>query len=238
MSSWPTLRRMPRICWICSCRSACSECWCWATARGGYSRDEEIRLAQAFADQAAQAIWNARQFAETERSERQARALFEVTRRLAATLDTVEILDIVVEGTVQAMGSHAAAFYRWEPAQDSLLVERAYNFPAGLTASLRLRSGEGVAGRAHAERRVCWTDDRSGTASPPRRRSAATFRERRGARSGSRWGASYPPRPRALPRSLRGADERPMDPTRHAPQASACSATLPPALVRMRSCWP
>ena len=45
-------------------------------------------------------------------------------------------------------------------AQDSLLVERAYNFPAGLTASLRLRSGEGVAGRAHAERRVCWTDDR------------------------------------------------------------------------------
>ena len=122
--------------------------------------DEEIRLAQAFADHAAQAIWNARQFAETERREREARALFEVTRRLAATLDTVEILDIVVEGTVQAMGSHAAAFYRWDPAQDSLLVERAYNFPAGLTASLRLRSGEGVAGRAHAERRVCWTDDR------------------------------------------------------------------------------
>ena len=122
--------------------------------------DEEIRLAQAFADQAAQAIWNARLFAETERREREARALFEVTRRLAATLDPVEILDIVVEGTVQAMGSHAAAFYRWEPAQDCLLVERAYNFPAGLTASLRLGSGEGVAGRAHAERRVCWTDDR------------------------------------------------------------------------------
>ena len=122
--------------------------------------NEEIRLAQAFADQAAQAIWNARLFAETERREREARALFEVTRRLAATLDTVEILDIVVVGTVQAMGSQAAAFYRWDPAQDSLLVERAYNFPAGLTASLRLRSGEGVAGRAHAERRVCWTDDR------------------------------------------------------------------------------
>jgi signal transduction histidine kinase/DNA-binding response OmpR family regulator len=122
--------------------------------------DEEIRLAQAFADQAAQAIRNARLFAETQRREREAGALFEVTRRLAATLNPVEILDIVVEGTVQAMASHAAAFYRWDAAQDSLLVERAYNFPAGLTASLRLGSGEGVAGRALAERRVCWTDDR------------------------------------------------------------------------------
>jgi signal transduction histidine kinase/CheY-like chemotaxis protein len=122
--------------------------------------DEEIRLAQAFADQAAQAIRNARLFVETKRREREAGALFEVTRRLAATLDPVEIVDIIVEGTVEAMGSHAAAFYRWDPAQDSLLVERAHNFPAGLTASLRLGSGEGVAGRAHAERRVCWTDDR------------------------------------------------------------------------------
>jgi signal transduction histidine kinase/DNA-binding response OmpR family regulator len=122
--------------------------------------DEEIRLAQAFADHAAQAIRNARLFAETRNREREAGALFEVTRRLAATLDPVEILDIVVEGTVQAMDSHAAAFYRWDPALDTLLVERAHNFPPGLTASLRLRSGEGVAGRAHAERRVCWTNDR------------------------------------------------------------------------------
>jgi signal transduction histidine kinase/CheY-like chemotaxis protein len=122
--------------------------------------DEEIRLAQAFADHAAAAIRNARLFAETERRERESGALFEVTRRLAATLDTEEILDIVAEGTVQAMGSNAAAFYRWDAAQESLVVERAYNFPPGLATSLRLRSGEGVAGQAYAEQRVCWTDDR------------------------------------------------------------------------------
>jgi signal transduction histidine kinase/DNA-binding response OmpR family regulator len=122
--------------------------------------EEEVRLAQLFADQAAAAFRNARLFAETERREREAGALFEVTRRLAATLDAEEILDIVVEGTVQAMGSQAAAFYRWDAAKESLVVERAYNFPADLTATLRLRPGEGVAGRAYEERRVCWTDDR------------------------------------------------------------------------------
>jgi GAF domain-containing protein len=151
--------------------------------------DEEIRLAQAFADQAAQAIWNARLFAETERREREARALFEVTRRLAATLDPVEILDIVVEGTVQAMGSHAAAFYRWEPAQDSLLVERAYNFPAGLTASLRLRSGEGVAGRAHAEQRC------AGPTTVSRRRRSTTLRRAPRRSIKTPWAAPISPRP-------------------------------------------
>ena len=94
------------------------------------------------------------------RPERERKPVLFYVRACWHPLSTVEIVDIIVEGTVQAMDSHAAAFYRWDPAQDSLLVERAYNFPAGLTASLRLGSGEGVAGRAHAERRACWTDDR------------------------------------------------------------------------------
>ena len=152
--------------------------------------DEEIRLAQAFADQAAQAIWNARLFAETERSEREARALFEVTRRLAATLDTVEILDIVVEGAVQAMGSHAAAFYRWEPAPDSLLVERAYNFPAGLTASLRRDSAR--AWRAA----LTPSDGCAGPTTVSRRRHSATPRRAPRHSIRTRWGAPTPPRRR------------------------------------------
>ena len=183
--------------------------------------DEEIRLAQAFADQAAQAIWNARLFAETERREREARALFEVTRRLAATLDPVEILDIVVEGTVQAMGSHAAAFYRWEPAQDSLLVERAYNFPAGLTASLRLRSGEGVAGRAHAERRVCWTDDRLAE------KALRYTSESAAALDQDPVGRAYIAAPVVLRRGIYGVlMSAHMDPHAHTPQEARLLTTL------------
>ena len=39
-------------------------------------------------------------------------------------------------------------------------MTEAYNAPSDLGRSLRIRAGEGVSGRAFAERRVCWTDDR------------------------------------------------------------------------------
>ena len=49
--------------------------------------------------QAAVAIRNARLFAETERREHETSALYDVTQRLTATLDSEEILRIVSEGT-------------------------------------------------------------------------------------------------------------------------------------------
>ena len=103
---------------------------------------------------------NARLFAATEEREREAGALFDVTRRLGATLDIEEILGIVAEGTARAMASDAAGFFRWDEARQRLVVARAVNFSPGLAESLAIRSGEGVSGRAYAERRVCWTDDR------------------------------------------------------------------------------
>ena len=120
----------------------------------------EQDLLDAFVGQAAVAIRNARLFAETERREREASALYDVTRRLTATLDSKEILQIVAEGTVKAMQSSGAGFYRWDPAEGRLVMTEAYNAPPDLGRSLRIRAGEGVSGRAFAERRVCWTDDR------------------------------------------------------------------------------
>ena len=120
----------------------------------------EQDLLDAFVGQAAVAFRNARLFAETERREREASALYDVTRRLTATLDSEEILQIVSEGTVKAMQSSGAGFYRWDPAEDRLVMTEAYNAPPDLGRSLRIRAGEGVGGRAFAERRVCWTDDR------------------------------------------------------------------------------
>ena len=39
-------------------------------------------------------------------------------------------------------------------------MTESYHAPPDLARSLRIRAGEGVSGRAFAERRVCWTDDR------------------------------------------------------------------------------
>ena len=121
---------------------------------------EERELLDTLVGQAALAMRNARLFAATEEREREASALFDVTRRLGATLDVEEILGIVSEGTARAMGSDAAGFFRWDEARERLVVARAVNFSPGPAESLAIRSGEGVSGRAYAERRVCWTDDR------------------------------------------------------------------------------
>ena len=121
---------------------------------------EERELLDTLVGQAALAMRNARLFAATEEREREAGVLFDVTRRLGATLDIEEILGIVAEGTARAMASDAAGFFRWDEARERLDVGGTVNFSSGLAKSLVIRSGEGVSGRAYAERRVCWTDDR------------------------------------------------------------------------------
>ena len=67
---------------------------------------EERELLDTLVGQAALAMRNARLFAATEGREREASALYDVTRRLAATLDSEEILQIVSEGTAKAMESN------------------------------------------------------------------------------------------------------------------------------------
>ena len=121
---------------------------------------EERELLDTLVGQAALAMRNARLFAATEEREREASALFDITRRLGATLDVGEILHIVSEGTAKAMASDVARFFRWDEARQRLVVARAINFSPGPAEALAIRSGEGVSGRAYAERRVCWTDDR------------------------------------------------------------------------------
>ena len=93
---------------------------------------EERELLDTLVGQAALAMRNARLFAATEEREREAGALFDVTRRLGATLDVEEILDIVAEGTVRAMASDAAGFFRWDEARQRLVVARAVNYSLGL----------------------------------------------------------------------------------------------------------
>jgi signal transduction protein with GAF and PtsI domain len=127
---------------------------------------EEREVLDTLVGQAALAMRNARLFAAAEEREREASALFDITRRLGATLDVDEILDIVAEGTVRAMGSEAAGFLRWDEARQRLVVARAVNYSLELAKSLAIRPGEGVSGRAYAERRVCWTDDPGGGRGP------------------------------------------------------------------------
>jgi GAF domain-containing protein/CheY-like chemotaxis protein len=113
-----------------------------------------------FCQQLATSVNNARLYGETRQREKDATVLLEVTRKLAATLKLDEVIDLISDGVIEALGCGAAGFYRWDAARGGLVLERSRNHPMDFARPLLLRPGEGVTGRAYAERRPVWTDDR------------------------------------------------------------------------------
>ena len=112
-----------------------------------------------FCQQLQSLVSNAGLWAETRRRERDATLLVEVTRRLSSTLDLEQVLDIITESVLSAVELDAAGFYRWDALRAGLALVRGRNLPETMTRDVTLRSGEGVGGRAYAERRAVWTQD-------------------------------------------------------------------------------
>ena len=113
-----------------------------------------------FCQQLATSVNNARLYGETRQREKDATVLLEVTRKLSATLKLDEVIDLISDGVIEALGCGAAGFYRWDAARGGLVLERSRNHPMDFARPLLLRAGEGVTGRAYAERRPVWTADR------------------------------------------------------------------------------
>jgi PAS domain S-box-containing protein len=112
-----------------------------------------------FCQQLQSLVSNARLWAETQRRERDATLLLDVTRRLSSTLDLEQVLDIITECTIGVLECDASGFYRWDAARDGLVFVRGHHVPEAMTRAIVLRAGEGVSGRAYAERKPAWTAD-------------------------------------------------------------------------------
>lgn len=97
-----------------------------------------------------------------QRREREVTVLFEFTRRIAATLDLGEVLDIVTQYATETLGCDGAAVYRWDSTLGALVFARSRHTGEAAAHLPRLQPGEGVAGRAFAERQPVWTNDRVG----------------------------------------------------------------------------
>jgi len=113
-----------------------------------------------FCQQLATSVNNARLYGETRQRERDATLLLEVTRKLSSTLELDAVLDLVADGTIEALGCAAAGFYRWDASRGGLVFVRGRNHPEGFSRPLLMKAGEGITGRAYAERRPAWTNDR------------------------------------------------------------------------------
>src|SRR5204863_853874 len=115
--------------------------------RGRSFTEEDAHLLQAFADQAALALENARLFSLERSRRRQIAALAEIEREFAAELDPERLLALVVERSARLFDGEGAIYLTDE---GGLLARRAWTLKA--SGFQRLVVGQVVAGVAAGER--------------------------------------------------------------------------------------
>ena len=125
-----------------------------ADHRGRQFTEEEARVLQAFADQAALALENARLFSQERARRRQIAALAEIEREFAAELDTERLLDLIVERSGQLFEADCDIYLRRD---EQTLLRRAWTSLG--PGALPTRLGEGVVGSAAAEGRGVIAND-------------------------------------------------------------------------------
>jgi len=116
--------------------------------------EDEARLLQAFADQAALALENARLFSLERARRRQIAALAEIEREFAAELDTERLLGLIVQRSGRLFEAEGAIYLLDD---DGRLVRRAWTKEG--PGAIRISAGEGLIGAALAERRGLIAND-------------------------------------------------------------------------------
>ena len=121
--------------------------------------DAEARLLQAFADQAALALENARLYAETTRRRQEAEELARLAQRLTESLDVTDVVGRTVESVIPLFGGQSSTLRLMQP--DGSLVALALGGASreGFEPGHVLPAGKGMLGRAVVEGRAVWTAD-------------------------------------------------------------------------------
>jgi PAS domain S-box-containing protein len=109
--------------------------------------------------QASVAIQNARLYREAQRRRDVAEVLARVGRELTGTLDSERIAELVTRGIVDLLGVQGSVVFRFEPDEGTLHAIAAHGPASFLARRVVLQPGEGIAGRAVAERKVIVTPD-------------------------------------------------------------------------------
>jgi PAS domain S-box-containing protein len=120
---------------------------------------EEQEALRLLAAQAGVAIRNARLYRGAERGRDVAEVLARVGRELTGTLEVERMAALVSRGLVDLTGAQAAALSRYDPADGTLHLVASHGPAAWMVQDVVLQPGQGVSGRAVAERKVIVTPD-------------------------------------------------------------------------------
>jgi GAF domain-containing protein len=124
--------------------------------------DDQIRLLETFASQAAIAIENARLFEELQGRIGELQALGEVGQVVSSSLDLQEVLTTIVAHAVPLSGTDGGVIYEYDEADGALHVRATHLFDDQITEALRAAPfsiGEGAVGRAAATRAPVQIED-------------------------------------------------------------------------------
>jgi GAF domain-containing protein len=124
----------------------------FVASKGSRSFDRaDVRLLEAFANQAAIAIENARAFDQEQERLRQLEAIRTVTAEITRELDLTAVLKLIWQRAAELVESEAGAIFLWEEAEQEL-VAHTWSGLGDWMSSIRMKLGEGTPGIA-AERR-------------------------------------------------------------------------------------
>lgn len=115
---------------------------------------EEVALLQGLADQAAQAITNARLFDETRRRLKLVHTLRNIDLAITGSLDLRVTFSVALDEITAQLGMDAAAILLFNLHTQTLEYAAWRGFRTDAPRRVRLRLGEGYAGRAALERRT------------------------------------------------------------------------------------
>ena len=124
-------------------------------------------LLEAFAEQAGIAIHNAQLFEQSVRRARETRALVEAGRAVTASLDVDRTIRVILQEARTVLGVESCGLMTIDAATGDLVSAASLDLPQEMVTQIRLRVGEGVAGRAVAEQRPVQRSDLFDDASGP-----------------------------------------------------------------------
>ena len=129
-------------------------------ASGRVFTEDDVRLAQAFADQAAVALENARLYADAERRRVEAETLSGLVRTITATLDPTSVLRRVAAAARELCGSDIAHILLRDAESDTMFARYGVGHAVGEADAPRIARGRGAGGQAWSTGRPFRTANR------------------------------------------------------------------------------
>lgn len=124
---------------------------------GRHFAEDEIKLMQAFADQAAHALENARLYADTAQRRQEAEELARVARVLTESLDVASVTKGVVDSVLSLFGANSSALYLSEPDGSARALAWGGQGRAHFEPNQRFPPGVGIIGRALTTGEPAWS---------------------------------------------------------------------------------